>query len=140
MFEDNIWNEMKRMRRKMNKIFGSNDFNTRSFPEEPENYRQAWADFSEEDEKYTITLELPGIDKENIKIEISDNYLIIKAENKKEVEEKDDDNYKYSKSYDGFYRTVHLPDNANSENINAKLEKGILKITLQKKRLQKRRW
>ncbi|MFH1053203.1 MAG: Hsp20/alpha crystallin family protein [Candidatus Woesearchaeota archaeon] len=146
MWEDNFWNEMKRVRKKMNQAFGQSDFPKRVCECEPDNYRQAWADFMEDENSFKIAVEIPGVNKEDIHLEVlEDNTLIIKAEKKQEKEEKSEEDdemtyqYKYSKSYSGFYRSVTLPETADSENINAEYKDGILKIVVPKKKSSKKK-
>lgn len=151
MWEDNFWNEMKRMRSIMNDIFSSTDFPRREIEIDPVNYRQAWSDFRETENEFLIALEIPGIKKEDIQIEVLDNNrLVIKAERKQEKEEtnemeEEDYNeqpgkkyrYRRVRSYAGFYKTVRLPENADFNKIEAEHKNGILKIVIPKKETAK---
>ncbi len=145
MWEDNLWNEMKRIRRRMNRAFGLSDFPRKTIEIGPSNYRQAWTDFKEDESSYTIEAEIPGVSKEDIKIEVVDNNLVIKAEKKQEIEQEDCDEessqaiYRYAKNYVGFYRTVELPVDAEAESINAEYNDGILNITIPKNREAKKK-
>ncbi len=58
MWEDNLWNEMKRMRKRINHVFGFSDFPRQSMDIEPENYRHAWADFKEDEKNFFVTVEI----------------------------------------------------------------------------------
>ncbi len=88
----------------------------------------------EDDKTYVIELDLPGIKKENIKVNIdSENHILsISGERKFKDEVKKEDYYKIESSYGKFMRTFSLPDNVNVENIDAKTEDGVLHITLPK--------
>lgn len=140
MWEDKFWNEMKRMRRNMNRMFGFSDFPRKNFDSEFSNYRDAYADFDENENEFIIIVEIPGIDKENINLQVLDNNrLLVKAEKKQEIEKKEEDdgesfNYRYVKMYAGFYRTFDLPEEADIDNIDAEYKEGILKITILKKK------
>jgi|ETNmetMinimDraft_2_1059921.scaffolds.fasta_scaffold00916_15 HSP20 family molecular chaperone IbpA len=80
-WEDQIWNEMKRVRSRMNQALGMKDFSNQSLECEPRNYRQAWADLKENEKEFQIAVEIPGVSKEDISLEILDNgRLVIKAE------------------------------------------------------------
>ncbi len=88
-----------------------------------------------EDEKaYVIEVDLPGIKKEDIKVNIDpDNHtLTISGERKFKDEVKKEDYYKIESSYGKFMRTFSLPENVNTEQIDAKTEEGVLHITLPK--------
>ncbi|MBD3230514.1 MAG: Hsp20 family protein [Candidatus Lokiarchaeota archaeon] len=92
-------------------------------------------DIKELENKYELTAEVPGLDKEDIKIEINKDILSLKSEKETKVEEESEKgNYIYrERSYRSFQRQFRLPENANYENINAKMENGILKVTIDKK-------
>ena len=86
-------------------------------------------DVIETDENYIIKTYLAGIKKDDIKIKIENGTLSIKAKRKEEENVK----YNYKKSFAGTYKLYFkLQDNMDIENINATMEDGILKITLQK--------
>ncbi len=88
-----------------------------------------------EDEKdYKIEVDLPGIKKEDIKVNIDpDNHtLTISGERKFKDEVKKEDYYKIESSYGKFMRTFSLPENVNTDNIDAKTEDGVLHITIPK--------
>ncbi|MRJ02376.1 MAG: Hsp20/alpha crystallin family protein [Epsilonproteobacteria bacterium] len=91
-----------------------------------------------EDEKaYYLEVDLPGVKKKDINIEIKDNMLIISGERKFKKEEKDK-GYKRVESFFGkFERRFALPPDADTEKIEAKVEDGVLKITIPKVEEQK---
>lgn len=89
------------------------------------------ADIRETDNEYLVCAELPGVNKEDINLDYSNNRLTIRA---KRIESHDDnrDNYiRKERSYGEFSRSFYL-DNVNKENIKAKFENGELKIILPK--------
>ncbi len=80
--------------------------------------------------EYNIELSVPGIDKNDIKIEINEGVLTISSEQKDDKEEVNK-NYKIKEfSYSSFSRSFHIPENVNSDKIQAKYIDGILNITL----------
>ena len=86
-----------------------------------------------EDEKaYYIEVDLPGVKKEDIKVDIKDNTLTISGERKFKDEVKEDDYYKIETSIGKFSRTFTLPEDADVENIDAKSENGVLDIVIPK--------
>lgn len=120
----------------MDRIFhGFGDFEDRPLmlsDKSREGYRKAFLDLREKDKEFVIAAELPGIDKEDINLEIKDDRVVIKAEKKQEKEKGD---YSYSKSYAGFYQEVALPENTDSDKIDAVYKDGVLKLTIPKKKL-----
>jgi len=92
-----------------------------------------WALLEREDEKaYYIEVDLPGVKKEDIKVDIKDNTLTISGERKFKDEVKEDDYYKIETSIGKFSRTFTLPEDADVENIDAKSENGVLDIVIPK--------
>ncbi len=87
---------------------------------------------SDKGKEYDIKAELPGIKKEDLDIEIEENYLRINAKKYDETKE-EEKNYKHSEfNYGEFSRTIQLPEEIDIEKTEAKLEHGILKITAPK--------
>ena len=86
-----------------------------------------------EDEKaYYIEVDLPGVKKEDINIEVKDNVLVISGERKFKKEE-EDKGYKRVESFFGkFERRFTLPADADVEKIEAKVEDGVLRLTIPK--------
>jgi len=89
-------------------------------------------DFVDKEKKYTINIEIPGIEKNNIQIEIDDGILIIKGEKKSEKRKDDDELYVCERCYGMFRREIRLPADANKNDINAKYENGILLLDIPK--------
>jgi HSP20 family protein len=94
-----------------------------------------WAprvDIVEQDGGYELVADLPGLKKEDIKIEIQDNMLTLRGEKKLE-EEKKDKNYRLCERYYGeFVRTFTLPENINRDGIVAEFKDGVLKLDIPK--------
>ncbi len=91
-------------------------------------------DVKEYDNHYCVKVELPGIDKENINVDINKSYVKIEA--KKDIEEEEEDKkHKYHKTefrYGNYSRTLYFPCEIDVEKSDADLKKGILKINLPK--------
>ncbi len=91
-------------------------------------------DVKEYDNKYCVKVELPGIDKENINVDINKSYIKIEAN--KEIEKQEEDKtHKYHKSefrYGNYSRTLYFPYEIDIEKSTADLKKGILEINLPK--------
>jgi HSP20 family protein len=94
-----------------------------------------WAprvDIVEQDGGYELVADLPGLKKEDIKIEIQENMLTLRGEKKLE-EEKKDKNYRLCERYYGeFVRTFTLPENVNRDGIVAEFKDGVLKLEIPK--------
>ena len=89
-------------------------------------------DIKEGEKEYTLEIEMPGIKKENVKIELSKGYLTISAENNNEVEEKEDNYIRKERHYGSFTRSFYVGDKVKMDDINASMDNGILCITVPK--------
>jgi HSP20 family protein len=89
-------------------------------------------DVAETENAFEVTAELPGVDEKDIDVTITDDVLRIKAEKKSEKEEKTKDYHLVERSYGTFERNMRLPFRADSARVDAKFEKGVLKLTVQK--------
>lgn len=87
----------------------------------------------ETDAGYNLELAAPGMTKEDFNVEIKNGMLTIRAETKKETEEKKDNYARREFSYNAFSRSFRLPENAVTEKVNATYTDGILRMTLPKK-------
>lgn len=99
-------------------------------------------DVAETDKTLEVTADLPGVNEKDIDISLAGDVLTIKAEKKSDKEEKTKDYHLVERSYGTFERSMMLPFQADAAKIDAKFEKGVLKLTVQKpaeaqKKLQK---
>lgn len=135
------WNplrELETMRRDMERLF-------EEFFEPSPRRRWRWLskaeaetvspsiDVYDKKNEIVIKAELPGVEKENIDLTISENSLIIKAESKKDEEIKEEDYYSREIHYGTYSRTITLPAEVDSSKAKATLKNGILEIVLPKK-------
>src|SRR6185369_16147722 len=91
-------------------------------------------DVSSTDKEYNITVEVPGIDEKDVKLELTnDGQLIIRGEKKQEKEQKDKNYHRVERSYGSFQRTLSLPEDANRDAIEASFKNGLLTITCPRK-------
>ena len=89
-------------------------------------------DVSDADGNMQVRAELPGLNPDDIDVNVSGDLLTIKGEKKRE-DEQIEESYHRRESYTGaFQRTIQLPEEADSENVNANYKNGILTISLPK--------
>jgi len=90
-------------------------------------------DMVEYEDKFEVVANLPGIKKENVKISINDNELVILASQEEKSEEQKGTLYR-SERYQGNYRrTIYLNDFSDKEGIKANFENGVLYLAIPKK-------
>lgn len=90
------------------------------------------ADIVEDQDHFSVTLEIPGLKKDEIKVTLQDQTLTISGEKKREAEEKNKTYHRVERSYGTFVRTFELPSDVDANKINAEFKDGILMITLPK--------
>jgi HSP20 family protein len=89
-------------------------------------------DLYEEKDEIVVKAELPGMDKNNIEVNLSDHQLIIKGEKKKEEEVKEENYYRSERSYGSFLRALELPTDVHADKVKASFKNGILEVRLPK--------
>lgn len=91
----------------------------------------------ETESDFKMSFDLPGLKKEEIKIEMKDNVLSVFGERKREKTEKKEKVQRYEKSYGYFRRSFSLPTSVLAEKIAAKYDNGVLELTVPKAELAK---
>ena len=90
-------------------------------------------DVHENNTSVTIEAEIPGVDEKDVHVTFADGVLTVKGEKKVEHEEKKENFYVSERSFGSFERSIRLPDSVDESKIDARMEKGVLKITAAKK-------
>ncbi len=89
-------------------------------------------DILETSKSYEIQVAIPGVNKEDFKIDLNDNHLTISGERKFTKEKKENDLHVVETQYGNFSRSFALPENVDAGKINAAYNNGILEITVPK--------
>lgn len=127
------WSEVDRafdnFRRDFERSFMSfPSINTQSLPALP----NADCDIIDEGDKLVIKMDLPGVKKKDIELNVTDNSVEISAEHKAEEEEKRKNFLRKERSKVSYYRTLPLPEKVVSSKAKANLSDGVLNITIPK--------
>ncbi len=124
--------EMVDMRRQINRMF---DNLFRGELPEPSDLLSTWnpsVDIAEREDGYVVKVELPGVNKEDVRITLEENLLTIRGEKKQEKESKDQNYHRMERSYGSFQRSFTLPTSVKADKIDANYRDGILTVTLPK--------
>jgi HSP20 family protein len=87
-------------------------------------------DFEQCQGRLVVTAELPGLKKEEVKVELTDGSLVIKGEHNREHKTDHEGSYKFERRYGQFYRSIPLPAGAKMDQVKAELHDGVLKVSV----------
>jgi len=89
-------------------------------------------DISEEEDRFVIHADLPGVDPKDIEITMENGVLSLKGERSSEIKDESKGYSRIERAHGTFYRRFSLPDSADADRIEAKGKNGVLEITLPK--------
>lgn len=104
----------------------------RSLPGEPSDLRM-WSpqvETLQNGDQYVVRVDLPGLKREDVTVEVGDDQLIIQGERRHEREEDREGYYRSERSYGSFYRAVQLPEGAIADTAAADFRDGVLEVTI----------
>ena len=90
-------------------------------------------DVRENNEAVLIEAELPGVDEKDVSVTLANGVLTIKGEKTQDRQEKRDDYHLAERTFGSFQRSVRLPDGIDENKVEAKFDKGVLKVTAAKR-------
>jgi len=128
------WATLPTLQDRINRIF-EESFPARASAKEGEVSLCDWrpiVDTYEEDDTIVINAELPGVNKDDVSIDIKDNVLSIKGVRNYEQKIKEENYYRQERCYGKFHRAFTLPDAVDPNRIEASYKDGVLKIKIPK--------
>jgi HSP20 family protein len=87
-------------------------------------------DVFEKDNRLVTKIDLPGMKKQDVKVEVTDGHLAISGERRTEAEEKKENYYRCEREYGSFYRAVPLPEGVKLEDVKATFADGVLEVSV----------
>src|SRR3954470_15380115 len=105
------------------------------FPEQGNVITSTWfgpTDVSEDENSLRITMELPGVDPNDVRLSLENNVLTIRGEKKQQVDDNSERIHRFERTYGMFERTFVLPNTVDSERIDARYENGVLQVAISK--------
>lgn len=97
--------------------------------------RGAWAplvDITEDEHGYTVSADIPAVEKEDVKVSVENGQLVVRGERKREAKVEGRKYHRTERSYGSFYRSFSLPDDADAQKVDATFKNGVLTIHLAK--------
>jgi len=126
------WREMTTLQNRINRLF---DDPFLRISREDGDSMGMWnpsVDLYEMDDNFVIKAELPGVEKDNIAIDVKDRVLTLSGERSHDNEVKEENYYRRERSYGKFQRAFTLPADVESDKIKAEYKDGVLKIEVPK--------
>ncbi|WP_319508191.1 Hsp20/alpha crystallin family protein [uncultured Methanolobus sp.] len=134
-----LWNPMEEMVQMQDML--NNMFKERSFGEKwsETGILAPLVDVMDEGSDILVTTDLPGVEKSDVDLDVSDNLLTISAKRSASSEENEGGYLRRERTYSSFSRTITLPEAVTTEGAKAKLEDGVLTVTLPKLQIEERK-
>jgi HSP20 family protein len=123
--------ELDQMRHTMDRMF--QDVMTRGISDQESSATFSFApamDLQKTDTDYILTVDLPGVEKDKVSVQVQNNMLTVSGERETEKRQRDRDYYRMERDFGSFSRTISLPTDASSENITADSKNGVLTIKI----------
>ena len=122
------WSLLDQMRKEMERSLGTSEEGSSAATSD-------WVpavDIKEENDRFVILADVPGVNPEDIDIHMEHGVLTIRGEKESEKKEEREGFKRIERSYGSFYRRFSLPDTADAENISAKTKNGVLAVVIPK--------
>lgn len=124
------------VREEMSRLWGQRPLMSRPvlrpFAQLAEGFWAPRMDVYEKNGQLMVKVELPGVKKEDVKVEIDQGDLVINGERKTESEIKEEDYYRMERAYGSFHRRLPIPFEVKTEQIRAAYKDGVLEIQIPK--------
>ena len=129
--------ELRRMQERMYRIFGEIEpsfMERKMLPATGGELAtvEPFVDVIDKGDKVVVAADVPGVEKEDLSVNISGDRLEISAERKKEAEEKKEGYVRRERTYTSYYRLVPLPAEVDADKADATFENGVLEISMPK--------
>jgi HSP20 family protein len=137
------WQFMRRMTEEMDRAFdrmfddfgfGQRTLGRRGFFNTPASRESIWTpriEAIQKDDKFIVRAELPGLKKDDVEVNVTEDALTIRGQRQHEQQEEREGFYHSERSYGSFYRTIPLPDGVIADSAEATFKDGVLEVRLQ---------
>jgi len=129
------FSELVTIQDRMNQLFNQNVFGFGDRSEQQLGFSNFVppVDVYEDEHQITLQAEVPGVEEKDINLHVENNVLTIGGERKLETEKKRENFHRLERHYGRFTRSFTLPPTADTQNINAEFENGLLRISIAKR-------
>ncbi|GAB4368816.1 MAG: Hsp20/alpha crystallin family protein [Deltaproteobacteria bacterium] len=125
--------ELSSIQERMNRLFGEAFGPTLA---SEEGWSRGWepaVDIYDADDAIVVKAEIPGVERDQVSVEVKDGVLTLKGERKFERDVKEENYHRIERSYGSFQRSFTLPSSVDPDKVRASLKNGVLEVTLTKK-------
>jgi HSP20 family protein len=128
--------EVRTVQQEMNRLFGTFFDSQAGYGVRANGGRaRRWIpamDLVEQDDRFVLRADLPGLREEDVKIELYDNVLTISGERNSEQEDRRDGYYRVERASGRFSRSLVLPEGVDADSVDARFENGVLEVSVPK--------
>jgi HSP20 family protein len=96
-------------------------------------------DLIDHDDEFVVTVDLPGFEREDVEIQVTDHTLRIAADRDEEIEEEEEQYIRHERRHASAERSIRLPDQVDKEHVDARMQNGVLTVTLPKVEVEEAR-
>jgi HSP20 family protein len=111
-------------------LFGKREFAPRGFAEASQGLWSPEIEVFERGGQLVVRADLPGLTKDDVKVDVRADSLIIQGERRQEREENEEGFYRSERSYGSFYRSIPLPEGVEDDDVKASFRDGVLEVTM----------
>lgn len=98
----------------------------------PSEFESMAVDVVERDEEFVATVDLPGFERDEVDVRVTDHTLTIDADHEESIEEEEESYLRRERRHESLHRSIRLPAEVDSEGVTARMKNGVLTITLPK--------
>ncbi|KPN29066.1 small heat shock protein HSP16.5 [Halolamina pelagica] len=96
-------------------------------------------DIVEHDDEFVVSVDVPGFEKRDIDVRVTDQTLHVEAEHDESIDEEDERYLRQERRHESLRRRIHLPEAVDREHVNARMTNGVLTITIPKAEVREAR-
>ena len=129
------WGLLRRFNEDVNQLFNESRIASTADGDQSSIATSNWTpavDIKEEDGRFVLEADIPGVEAKDIEVTMDDGVLTIKGERRHESEQDTNGYKRVERSYGSFYRRFSLPDTANAEGVTAQGKDGVLEVSIPK--------
>lgn len=102
-------------------------------------YDEMPVDLVERDAEFVVTVDLPGFEKEDVDVRVTDHTLHVEADHKETLDEGNAEYIRHERRHESMRQAIRLPEDVDKENVEARMQNGVLTVTVPKLEVEEAR-